>query len=117
MTSVERIKEYTSLEKERDVEETEPDKDWPASGEILFDDVSLAYAKNLPFVLKDLLFEIYPGEKIGVVGRTGAGKSSLIQAIFRLTEPIGTIYIDGVDIKTIGLKKLRNKITIIPVSF
>ncbi len=117
MASVERINEYVNLEKEPlEIEETRPDNDWPACGEILFDDVSLAYAKNLPTVLRELSFEIYPREKVGVVGQTGAGKSSLIHAIFRLTEPVGSIYIDGIDIKKISLKELRKNITIVPVS-
>ena len=72
MTSVERILEYTSLEREP-LEEGKilPNKDWPAEGAIRFDNVSFSYAKNAPIVLSDLNFEIKAGEKIGIVGRTG----------------------------------------------
>ena len=116
MTSVERIIEYQSLKEEPlDEKNLTPDKDWPACGEILFYDVSFSYARNLPPVLKEVTFEIRPGEKIGVVGRTGAGKSSLIMSLFRLAETSGDIHIDGIDIKDLSLKDLRKRLSIIPV--
>ena len=76
--------------------------------------MSFQYSPQLPLVLNDICFTIQPREKIGVVGRTGAGKSSLISVLYRLAEPYGLITIDGVDTKTIGLHDLRKKISIIP---
>ncbi|XP_023219035.1 multidrug resistance-associated protein 4-like [Centruroides sculpturatus] len=99
---------YESLPHQR------PPSDWPERGEIHFDNVSLQYSTDKNIVLKNLTFHIRTGEKIGIVGRTGAGKSSIIAALFRMTEPTGTITIDGVDIKDIGLRDLRSKISIIP---
>lgn len=117
MTSVERILEYTNLEPEP-LEEgnLKPLKDWPQAGHIKFENLSFGYAKNLPQVLNNLTFEIQSKEKIGVVGRTGAGKSSIIQALFRMAEPTGSIIIDGVNIKDLSLHDLRKKLSIIPVN-
>ncbi|XP_020292124.1 probable multidrug resistance-associated protein lethal(2)03659 isoform X2 [Pseudomyrmex gracilis] len=117
MTSVERIMQYTELEKEGPFESNSIDKplsDWPSKGEIRFDQVSLRYSNSEPPVLKSLSFVIEPGMKIGIVGRTGAGKSSLISALFRMTHFDGTIYIDNLSTKKIGLHDLRKKISIIP---
>ena len=117
MTSVERILEYTELDVEPLYKgKTKPEKEWPQRGEIKFDNVSFSYAKNLPEVLKGLTFEIKAGEKIGIVGRTGAGKSSIIQTLFRMAEQTGEICVDTIDIKDISLHDLRQKISIIPVS-
>lgn len=91
-----------------------PKAEWPAEGKIEFKGVCLRYAPLEPPVLKNLSFIIYPREKIGIVGRTGAGKSSLIQALFRLADIEGPIEIDGVDTSEIGLHDLRSKISIIP---
>ncbi|XP_067135106.1 ATP-binding cassette sub-family C member 4-like [Centruroides vittatus] len=117
VNSVKRILNYTKLKSEASYESSldkQPPSDWPQKGEIHFDNVSLQYSKDRNTVLKHLTFRIYSGEKIGIVGRTGAGKSSLIASLFRMTEPTGTITIDGVDIKDIGLRDLRSKISIIP---
>lgn len=83
-------------------------------GEVGFEDMSLKYRKNLPNVLDHLNMTIRAGQKIGVVGRTGAGKSTLIQAILRTIEPTeGKLFIDGMDITTIPLKSLRSNLTLI----
>ncbi|KAJ8918453.1 hypothetical protein NQ315_008150 [Exocentrus adspersus] len=114
MTSVERVYEYTNLEPEVDRDAKETPKYWPENGGIRFIKLCLRYLPEEPYVLKDLTFEIKPKEKVGVVGRTGAGKSSLIAALFRLTETDGKIEIDGVNTKEIPLNVLRSKISIIP---
>ncbi|XP_027046092.1 multidrug resistance-associated protein 4-like isoform X2 [Pocillopora damicornis] len=115
MTSVERIVEYINLEAEAPAETvTKPKDDWPSRGQIDFDDMSFRYHRSLPDVLHHITCTIKPSEKIGVVGRTGAGKSSLISTLFRLSEPRGKIEIDGVNIQELGLKDLRSKLSIIP---
>jgi ABC-type multidrug transport system fused ATPase/permease subunit len=91
------------------------DETWPQRGEIIFKDVSLSYDKNLPDVLRGISVNIKPGEKVGIVGRTGAGKSSFFQILFRMYESKGEILIDGVDIQSLKLTDLRKKLTIIPV--
>jgi ABC-type multidrug transport system fused ATPase/permease subunit len=116
MTAVERVLEYTDLKREPLNEGTrKPPPDWPSTGEIIFQNVSYSYDANLPTVLNDLKFKIYTGEKIGIVGRTGAGKSSIIQTLFRMAEPYGNIIIDGINIKELSLHDLRSKLSIIPV--
>jgi ATP-binding cassette subfamily C (CFTR/MRP) protein 4 len=117
MTSIERIVEYTNIPVEPfDEGNNNLSKTWPQTGEITLQNVSLSYDKNLPDVLKNISLNIRPGEKVGIVGRTGAGKSSFFQILFRMYEPNGLILIDGVDIKTLKLTDLRSKLTIIPVS-
>lgn len=125
MTSVERVIEYVDLEpeatisdnvevdEERQQIQNEP-KNWPQTGRIEFEHLSLRYSDHEDFILRDLNMSIRSGEKIGIVGRTGAGKSSIIQAIFRLAINEGTIRIDDVDISTISLHTLRKNISIIP---
>ncbi|XP_070149139.1 ATP-binding cassette sub-family C member 4-like isoform X2 [Polyergus mexicanus] len=117
MTAVERILQYTNLPAESAVISDDPPlPTWPSQGQLTFKDVSMKYDKNDPFVLKNLNFSIEPGWKIGVVGRTGAGKSSLISALFRLFDEglKGEIIIDGRETSTVGLRELRSKISIIP---
>ncbi len=117
MTSVERIVEYTQLETEHIKSVTKkPHKDWPSKGHIVFDKVSLKYDQNMPSVLKGISVVVNPSEKVGIVGRTGAGKSSFFQTIFRMYNPEGDVRIDGIDIKSLCLTDLRTKLTIIPVS-
>ncbi|KAI7828424.1 P-loop containing nucleoside triphosphate hydrolase protein, partial [Kickxella alabastrina] len=88
---------------------------WPERGTIIIRDLSMRYRRGLPLALKGINMEVYDGEKIGVVGRSGAGKSSLISALFRLTEPSsGRIFIDAVDIQTLHLSRLRKAIGILP---
>jgi len=125
MTSVERIVEFGQLEKEElDKSTIEPDEFWPKRGDIDYEKVSLTYSTGPAVdddiedgpkaVLNDLTFSIRGGEKIGIVGRTGAGKSSLITTLFRLTQPKGNIRIDGIDTGDISLSRLRHVLSIIP---
>ncbi len=91
-----------------------PAKDWPNKGVIKMNNVRFRYSEKLPYVINNLGFSVKPSEKIGIVGRTGAGKSSLISILFRLAEPEGDITIDDVDTRSIGLHELRGRISIIP---
>ncbi|KAG5873127.1 Multidrug resistance-associated protein 4, partial [Gonioctena quinquepunctata] len=110
MTSVERVLEYTEIPSEK--EGGNKLGNWPAKGAVKFEDVSLTYDNEI--VLKNLTFEVKSKQRIGIVGRTGAGKSSLISSIFRLYDVQGKILIDGVDTRTLSLKFLREKVAIIP---
>nr|XP_022908005.1 probable multidrug resistance-associated protein lethal(2)03659 [Onthophagus taurus] len=117
MTAVERVLQYTDLEREsalETVKEKKPPPSWPSEGKLEFSRLFLFYSPDEPAVLKGLNFIIKPKEKVGIVGRTGAGKSSLIAALFRLTEMEGSIYLDDIDTKDLGLHDLRSKISIIP---
>ena len=117
MTSVERVLEYNNIEHEGSLEsipDKKPPPSWPSEGKIEFVNIFLRYFLQDPPVLKNLSFTILPQEKVGIVGRTGAGKSSLINAIFQLTETDGAILIDGINITEIGLHDLRSNISIIP---
>lgn len=114
MTAVERIIEYTELEPEPVNSGEKPKDDWPVNGKIEFRKVFMRYSAEDVYVLKDLNFIIAPKEKVGIVGRTGAGKSSLITALFRLVECEGDILIDDIITKHINIHHLRSKIAIIP---
>lgn len=118
MYSVERMHEYSfNLPQEAEYMKTDfkPAPEWPQSGYVSFKDVSLRYRPNLPLVLKGMDLNFYPGEKVGICGRTGAGKSSIMTALYRLTElETGSITIDGVDISNLGLHDLRSRLSIIP---
>ncbi|XP_021376611.1 multidrug resistance-associated protein 4-like isoform X5 [Mizuhopecten yessoensis] len=117
MISVERVLDYSRLETEGDLESKKghkPPPEWPPNGEIKGTNVTLKYSKTGPLVLKHLSFYIKGREKVGIVGRTGAGKSSLIAMMFRLTEHGGNVLLDGVNIQEIGLHDLRKQISIIP---
>lgn len=115
MISVERVMEYTDLEKEAPWETNKhPPPEWPSHGMIAFENVNFTYSLDGPLVLRHLSVVIKPEEKVGIVGRTGAGKSSLIAALFRLAEPEGRIWIDKYLTSELGLHDLRKKISIIP---
>jgi ATP-binding cassette subfamily C (CFTR/MRP) protein 1 len=116
MNSTELLHFYgTALEEEAPLHTIEVRKSWPESGEIIFEDVQMRYREGLPLVLSGLSMHVRGGERIGVVGRTGAGKSSIMSTLFRLSELSGgSIKIDGVDISTIGLQDLRSRLAIIP---
>jgi ATP-binding cassette, subfamily C (CFTR/MRP), member 1 len=119
-SSIERVCEYvTELPQEaayvNESEDAKIPENWPADGRIVFKDVSLKYRPELPFVLKNMNLDIKPGEKIGICGRTGAGKSTIMTALYRLSEIAdGQMTIDGVDISKIGLYQLRSHLAIIP---
>eukprot|EP01129_Flabellula_baltica_P010726 TRINITY_DN4565_c0_g1_i1.p2 TRINITY_DN4565_c0_g1~~TRINITY_DN4565_c0_g1_i1.p2 ORF type:complete len:1293 (-),score=273.81 TRINITY_DN4565_c0_g1_i1:3881-7759(-) len=117
MYSGSRIKEYFNIPTEEDkyVSRKKVSKQWPANGNVEFREVSFRYNDNQDFVLDDISLRIKAGEKIGVVGRTGAGKSTLTSLLFRLQDPEeGSILIDGVNICDIDIRKLRKRIGIIP---
>ncbi|XP_026807567.1 probable multidrug resistance-associated protein lethal(2)03659 isoform X2 [Rhopalosiphum maidis] len=117
MTSVERILEYKDLPHEADFRspfEKTPPKGWPFLGKIEFRNFNLRYSLDLPYVLKNLNVQIQPMEKVGIVGRTGAGKSSFIGAMFRFALNEGSILIDNIEIHDLGLHDLRSKFSIIP---
>uniref|UniRef100_A0A669B606 Si:ch211-221f10.2 n=1 Tax=Oreochromis niloticus TaxID=8128 RepID=A0A669B606_ORENI len=117
-TSVERINHYIKVTSEaprQSPEAAQPAPSWPPEGKITFQDVEMRYRNDLPLVLKNLSFTILPEETIGIVGRTGSGKSSLGVALFRLVELTGgSIIIDGINVAQIGLDDLRSKLAIIP---
>jgi len=117
LTSVERLMDFKAIktEKAARVPAHDPPTAWPQHGAIRFDALQLRYRPDLPLVLKGATATIPPRAKVGICGRTGSGKSSLMLALFRLVEPCGgTIMIDDVDIQKIGLQTLRNKLAIIP---
>nr|XP_009685033.1 PREDICTED: multidrug resistance-associated protein 7 [Struthio camelus australis] len=116
MVSVERTEEYTT-----DIPTEPQDKliqvaaDWPSQGYVEFQEVVLTYRAGLPNALDGVSFTVYPGEKVGIVGRTGSGKSTLFLALFRMLElKAGRILLDGVDSRLVGLKDLRSRLAIIP---
>lgn len=116
MTSTERIVAYTNLPREGERYLNSPPPEWPQRGLVEFQNVSMRYRPELPLVLRHVNLRFEPREKIGVCGRTGAGKSSLFQVCFRLVEELcqGQVLIDNVPIHTIGLADLRSKLAIIP---
>ncbi|KAJ3368818.1 Multidrug resistance-associated protein 1 [Allomyces arbusculus] len=116
LVSVERIKEYSEVPTEA-AEETpfDLDQSWPAKGAIEFKDYTTSYRPGLDPVLKHVNLSIKAGERVGIVGRTGAGKSSLTLALFRAIEATGgSILVDGEDLSTIGLDDVRSRLTILP---
>eukprot|EP00250_Pteridium_aquilinum_P011989 c20437_g1_i1 orf=297-4817(-) len=116
MVSVERINEYMEVESEqKERTELEAGPNWPSKGHIEFCNVSLFYGPMLPPALKNLSFVIQGGLQVGIAGRTGAGKSSILNVLFRLTAPTtGHITIDGIDMSKVSLHQLRSKLGIVP---
>nr|XP_060609998.1 ATP-binding cassette sub-family C member 10 [Anolis sagrei ordinatus] len=116
MVSVERTEEYATeipIEPQEKLIQVRPD--WPSQGHIEFQQVVLAYRPDLPNALDGVTFTIYPGEKVGIVGRTGSGKSTLFLALFRMVELTGgQILLDNIDTSSVGLKELRSRLAIIP---
>ncbi|KAK4154036.1 hypothetical protein C8A00DRAFT_14832 [Chaetomidium leptoderma] len=121
MTSVElgfnaceRVLEYADIETEPEGGKDAPAA-WPTEGKIEVDNLTIRYADDLPPVLKNLNFTVGAGERIGIVGRTGAGKSTLAAVFFRLLDPVnGSVRVDNVDISTLKLSQLRSRLAIIP---
>lgn len=120
MTAIERVLEYCSLEQEPPAQvspDHRPPPTWPSQGRIVFDDISMCHSDDdhSPLALRHISMTIEGSEKIGIVGRTGAGKSSLIQTLFRMgTLVSGQIKIDNIDIESVGLDDVRSRISIIP---
>ncbi|CAD5115099.1 DgyrCDS4110 [Dimorphilus gyrociliatus] len=117
IVSVERVKEYseTPAEAEWNIDRTRPPREWPQSGRVSFDNYSVRYRPGLDLVLRGISCQINGGEKIGIVGRTGAGKSSLTLCLFRILEAAGgKIVIDDVEVDSLGLHQLRSRLTILP---
>ncbi|XP_020086876.1 putative ABC transporter C family member 15 [Ananas comosus] len=117
MISVERILQLSNIPSEAPlvIEDCRPAEQWPKYGTIELDNLHVQYSPSLPMVLKGISCTFPAEKKIGVVGRTGSGKSTLIQTLFRVVEPTeGRILIDGTDITRLGLHDLRSKLSIIP---
>uniref|UniRef100_A0A8C1PIU9 Uncharacterized protein n=1 Tax=Cyprinus carpio TaxID=7962 RepID=A0A8C1PIU9_CYPCA len=116
IVAVERVREYAEIENEAPwITSNRPPDDWPTAGNIGFDNYKVRYRPELELILHGITCDIASTEKIGIVGRTGAGKSSLTNCLFRIIEASeGRILIDGIDISTLGLHDLRSRLTIIP---
>lgn len=115
IVAVERLEEYTVLPREDVWQKGSVSKEWPADGRVVFNNVKIRYREGLELVIRGISLSVKGGEKIGIVGRTGAGKSSLTLGLFRIVEAAGgEIVIDDVDISKIGLHQLRGRLTIIP---
>ena len=121
MTSVERVITYTQIEPEPGHNNyQQPPQNWPQHGQVTLNDFGLVYYQGGPKILKDVSFTINSQEKIGIVGRTGAGKSSLVAALFRMPQPIGDVIIDDVNIDNINIQSSRRAMAVItqnPVLF
>ncbi|KAI3810261.1 hypothetical protein L1987_19872 [Smallanthus sonchifolius] len=115
--SVERILQYASIPSEAPlvVKTCRPNDLWPSDGKVDIHDLQVRYAPHMPLVLRGITCSFHGGTKTGIVGRTGSGKSTLIQTLFRIVEPTGgDIFIDGINISAIGLHDLRSRLSIIP---
>jgi ABC-type multidrug transport system fused ATPase/permease subunit len=118
MTSVERLETFANLPSEPPTTSApvlDPSAPWPLKGAVQIDDLHVRYAPHLPMVLHGVTFSVEPSTNVGIIGRTGSGKSTLFQTLFRFVEPErGRILIDGIDITSIPLERLRRNIAIIP---
>lgn len=116
MTSAQRAIQYAKMESEDELTKPNDPSDFSEFPEVIFQNMTMRYRKGLDPVLKNITYTVKPGQKIGIIGRTGAGKSSMLQAMFRLVEieDDGHVFIGGVDTKEIGLHCLRNKVSFIP---
>lgn len=114
MVSFERALEYVDLESEEKSIVVVPSESWPEKGAITINGLNLKYNEKEPYVLKNINVKINAGEKVGIVGRTGSGKSSLIATLLRLVDFEGDILIDCVSIRNLSTNKVRSKISIIP---
>ncbi|KAH8823291.1 multidrug resistance-associated ABC transporter [Flagelloscypha sp. PMI_526] len=113
--SVERLLHFGNIEPEGKKDAQQPPAEWPAKGQVDFQDVHMTYRSTLPPVLKGVSFSVEPGEKFAICGRTGSGKSSLIQVLLRIVESqAGRITIDGIDFGTLDLRALRSRVAIVP---
>ncbi|XP_068682854.1 ATP-binding cassette sub-family C member 4-like [Montipora foliosa] len=121
MTSVERVVAYADIEVEPGYNTGQlPPQEWPTKGSLTLQDLSLSYLKGTPNTLKGISVNIAAKEKVGVVGRTGAGKSSIVAALFRMPEPSGRVIVDGVNLRDINLQASRRSMAVItqdPVLF
>ncbi|EDV27211.1 uncharacterized protein TRIADDRAFT_54940 [Trichoplax adhaerens] len=114
MTSVERVREYSEIKPKQSSSTAILPKDWPSNGDISLEHASFRHHEKLPYVLNNINCLIRGGEKIGVVGRTGAGKSSFVASLLRMADVNGSIKIDGIATSTIDLTYFRSKISVIP---
>ncbi|EKE39242.1 hypothetical protein ENUP19_0252G0038 [Entamoeba nuttalli] len=120
-TAIQAVCEYLTLPSERGIKETDPTvtghvpDNWPEAGDVQFQNVTMTYNPDLPPAVNELTIHVRPGESVGIVGRTGAGKSSIMVTLFRLYEMTsGRIIIDGVDTSTLALETLRSRLCVIP---
>ena len=121
MTSVERVVKYSQIEQEPGYQnQRQPPEHWPQHGQVQIKDLELVYYHGGPKILQGVTFTINPHEKIGIVGRTGAGKSSLIAALFRMPQPTGYVIIDDVNVHDVNIQSSRRAMAVItqnPVLF
>ena len=121
MTSVERVVKHSQIEQEPGYQNhRQPPEHWPQYGQVQIKDLELVYYHGGPKILKGITFIINPQEKIGIVGRTGAGKSSLIAALFRMPQPNGYVIIDDVNVSDVNIQSSRRAMAVItqnPVLF
>jgi ABC-type multidrug transport system fused ATPase/permease subunit len=116
MNSVERLIEYLAYKSEAPavIPDKRPPLAWPTAGEIHVNDLVVRYRPDLPPALTGVSFKVNPREKVGICGRTGCGKSTLMLALYRIVEPSGSVKIDGVEVTQIGLYDLRSRLSLVP---
>ena len=121
MTSVERVISYSQIKEEPGYKhQSQPPEKWPERGQIQVKNLCLDYFPGGPKILRDISFTIAPGEKVGIAGRTGAGKSSIVAALLRMPQPTGDVIIDDVNLNSINLQSCRRAMSVItqnPVLF